>query len=86
MVEQETTIPYTAISRKVVGKSASDNPERYCGGFEFTVLQRNLKQWHEGPWTYTFFKERCRREGRMAIVERRLYDRKEPWVLNIDGQ
>ena len=29
---------YTAISRKVVGKSARDNPERYCGWpFEFTV-------------------------------------------------
>ena len=24
---------YTAISGKVVGKSASDNPERYCGWF-----------------------------------------------------
>ena len=78
MVEQETTIPYTAISRKVVGKSASDNPERYYGGFEFTVLQRNLKEWHERPWTYAYFKKRCRREARMAIVERRLYDRKEP--------
>ena len=22
------------------------------GGFEFTVLQRNLKKWHERPWTY----------------------------------
>ena len=22
------------------------------GGFEFTVLQRNLKEWHERPWTY----------------------------------
>ena len=21
------------------------------GGFEFTVLQRNLKEWHERPWT-----------------------------------
>ena len=58
MVEQETTIPYTAISRKVVGKSASDNPERYYGGFEFTVLQRNLKEWHERPWTYTCFKKK----------------------------
>ena len=35
---------YTAISRKVVGKSARDNPERHCGGFEFTVPQRNLKE------------------------------------------
>ena len=24
---------YTAISKKVVGKSARDNPERYCGWF-----------------------------------------------------
>ena len=24
-------VVYTAISRKVVGKSARDNPERYCG-------------------------------------------------------
>ena len=22
------------------------------GGFEFTVLQRNLKEWHERPWSY----------------------------------
>ena len=22
------------------------------GGFEFTVLYRNLKEWHERPWTY----------------------------------
>ena len=35
---------YTAISRKVVGKSACDNPERHCGGFEFTGFQRNLKE------------------------------------------
>ena len=42
---------HTAISRKVVGKSARNNPERYCGLFEFTVLQRNLKEWHESPWT-----------------------------------
>ena len=33
---------YTAISRKVVGKSTRDNSERH--GFEFPVLQRNLKE------------------------------------------
>ena len=43
---------YTAISRKVVGKSDRDNPERYCGWFELTVFQRNLKEWLERPWTY----------------------------------
>ena len=27
-------------------------PEGIVGGFEVTVLQRNLKEWHERPWTY----------------------------------
>ena len=43
---------YTAISRKVVGKSARDNPQGIVSGFEFTVVQRNLTQWQERPWTY----------------------------------
>ena len=38
------SLKYTAISRKVV---ARDNLER--GGFEFTVFQRNLKEWQERP-------------------------------------
>ena len=33
----------TRQSRKVLG---------IVGGFEFTVLQRNLKKWDERPWTY----------------------------------
>ena len=27
-------------------------PKGIVGGFEFTVLQRNLKKWHKRPWTY----------------------------------
>ena len=27
-------------------------PKGIVGGFKFTVLQRNLKEWHERPWTY----------------------------------
>ena len=27
-------------------------PIGIVGGVELTVLQRNLKEWHEGPWTY----------------------------------
>ena len=42
----------TAVSKKVVGKSARDNPERYCGQFVSPVLQRKLKEWHERPRTY----------------------------------
>ena len=46
---------HTAISSKVVGKSARDNPERCCGWFwVHSVLRRNLKEWHEGPRTYVF--------------------------------
>ena len=26
-------------------------PKGIMGGFEFTVLRRNLKEWHERPWT-----------------------------------
>ena len=43
---------HTAISRKVVGRSAHDNPERYCGWFWVHCSSRNLKEWHERPWTY----------------------------------
>ena len=28
------------------------SPKGIVGSFEFTVLQRNLKEWHERPWTY----------------------------------
>ena len=27
-------------------------PKSIVGSFEFTVLQRNLKEWHERPWAY----------------------------------
>ena len=27
-------------------------PKGIVGGFEFTVSQRNLKEWQERPWTY----------------------------------
>ena len=26
-------------------------PKGIVGGFEFTVLQRNLREWQERPWT-----------------------------------
>ena len=38
----------TGLSKKVYATI----PKGIVGGFEFTVLQRNLKEWHEGPWTY----------------------------------
>ena len=32
-IADRVNVLYTAISRKVFGKSARDNPERYCGWF-----------------------------------------------------
>ena len=38
------------LSEKVHAKM----PKGIVGGFEFTVLQRNLQEWHERPWTYVY--------------------------------
>ena len=29
-------------------------PKGIVGGFEYTILQRNLKESYEKPWTYVF--------------------------------
>ena len=42
----------TSFSRKVVEKVRSTIPKGIVGGFEFTALQRNLKEWHERSWKY----------------------------------
>ena len=42
----------TAISRKVVGNVHGTIPKDIVGGFELTVVRRNLKEWQERPWTY----------------------------------
>ena len=34
---------YTAISKKVVGKSARDNPKRYCAWFSPSVFSEAAK-------------------------------------------
>ena len=36
-------------------------PKGILGGFEFAVLQRNLKEWHERPWTYAMALDVCLR-------------------------
>ena len=44
---------FTAISRKIVEKDVHATiPKGIVGGFEFTVFQRNLKEWQERPWTH----------------------------------
>ena len=44
---------FTAISRNIVGKNVHATiPKGIVGGFEFTVFQRNLKEWQERPWIH----------------------------------
>ena len=46
---------YTAISRKVVGKGARDNPERHCGfEFSFFFSKEIWKYWYERPHANVF--------------------------------
>ena len=40
-------VPYTAITFE----KGCHFEKGIVGGFEFTVFQRNLKEWHERPWT-----------------------------------
>ena len=63
------TKPHTAISRKVVVKVYATILKGIVDGFEFSVLQRNLKEWHERPWTYVCECERkATKVGSTAIV------------------
>ena len=55
---------HTAISRKVVGKMHATIPKGTVSGFEFTVVQRNLKEWHKRPRTYVC---ECQRKATKKI-------------------
>ena len=59
--------------------------EGFSKTISFVVVFRR-ETWNCTVVEYTYFKKGCQRERLMAIVEGRLYDRKELWVLNIDGK
>ena len=48
-------------------------------GFHATLLSFFENSLCATTKRYTYFKKRCRRERRMAVVERKLHDRKELW-------
>ena len=48
-------------------------PEGIVGSFEFTVLQRNLKEWHEKPWTDVCECERKAKVGSTATLSGTVY-------------
>ena len=44
------------------------------GGLEFTVVQRNLKEWHERPWGYVCeCLRKATKEGSTATVSGTVY-------------
>ena len=50
--ESICTISIQLFREKLAGKVHATIPKGIVGGFEFTVVQRNLKEWHERPWTH----------------------------------
>ena len=49
-------------------------PKGIVGGFEFTVLQRNLREWHKRPWTYVCqCKKKAAKEGSTGTVAGTVY-------------
>ena len=54
-VKADTMAMYTSIQlfrERLSDKVHETTPKGIVGGFEFTVFQRNLKEWQERPWTY----------------------------------
>ena len=50
---QGTRIPFIQLFRETLSEKVHATiPKGIVGGFEFSVLQRNLKEWHERPWSY----------------------------------
>ena len=40
------------LQKRLSEKVHATIPKGIVGGFEFTVLRRSLKEWHERPWKY----------------------------------
>ena len=48
----EMTLCIQLFRERLSDKVHATTPKCIVGGLEFTVFQRNLKQWQERPWTY----------------------------------
>ena len=54
-VKAKAIATYTSVQlfqERLSDKVHATTPKGIVGGFEFTVFQRNLKEWQERPWTY----------------------------------
>ena len=50
--EEEVYSPIQLFRERLSEKVHATILKGIVGGFKFTVLQRNLREWHERPWTY----------------------------------
>ena len=51
-LEQITAFYIQLFRERLSDKVNATNPKGIVGGLEFTVFQRNLKEWQEMPWKY----------------------------------
>ena len=49
-VSGKTELTVYTVRERLSEKVHATIPKGIVGGFEFTVIQRNLKEWHERPW------------------------------------
>ena len=50
--EEGVYSPIQLFQEKLSEKVHATIPKGIVGGLKFTVLRRNLQEWHERPWTY----------------------------------
>ena len=50
--EEEVYSPIQLFRERLSEKVHATILKGIVGGFKFTVLRRNLQEWHERPWTY----------------------------------
>ena len=73
---RRVTCPYIQLFReKLSEKVHAAIPKGIMGGFDITVLQWNLKEWHERPWTYVCecYLMKGTKVGSTATVSRTVY-------------
>ena len=56
--EEGVYSPIQLFQEKLSEKVHATIPKGIVGGLKFTVLRRNLQEWHERPWTYVCVCER----------------------------
>ena len=79
-INRQRNLPYEKVASVIVDSNVIDDGQREKNLYVLSLIE-GLQRLHlrRRSHVYTHFKKRCRRERRMAVVERKLHDRKELW-------